>query len=561
MYTVTTECWDNYGTSTSDVIVFILPNTAPTITNLPADISVDASSTSMGATVFTVSASDNDSSSLTYTMTSYPVTPDLFTIDAVSGEIKTSNDLTFAVDSAYLLTVTVSDTKSTTTEDLRVLLSNINTAPVINNLPAEVYIDEDIGGNSVIYDIDRNDPDTGDSVTLTFTVWPTAYASKFKLISGKQLRNQNNEKFDYEDQNYFEIHFTASDGKATSGPYTLTIHINDVLEECVFGASTYYITMYEGNAGTNTADPGFTVTDEDIGDTYTLSIDYSASSHSTYFSIDGTSGVITFATNYDVDTSYPTNVLLTAVCTDSAGKTGTATVNVTVLDVNDNAPEFGKSGYISYINQYDGPATTVKQMNMFCSDSDSGTNADIEYSWSEVTAGSSSYFHMSTSGKIILLTYPAISMTYGDIHSFTITGTDKGTPSLSGTTTLDIVYMETNNSASLSIPTTTTTTAASTSTVETTTTSASFWDEPVNIIGVVLAAVIGALVAGLIGYLCLKRCKRLKHRRTPRSPDRGKRKIEPKPDQESTPFDFWGQNSHDIGGVSYMHNAVPVPSS
>ena len=59
-----------------------------------------------------------------------------------------------------------------------------------------------------------------------------------------------------------------------------------------------------------------------MGDTYTFSIDYAATSDSTYFSIDGTSGVITFATSYDVDTSYSNNVTLIVVCTDSAGLTG-----------------------------------------------------------------------------------------------------------------------------------------------------------------------------------------------------------------------------------------------
>lgn len=48
---------------------------------LIADQSVDASSTSMGTTVFTVSAHDNDSSTVTYYMKTYPVTPDLFAVD------------------------------------------------------------------------------------------------------------------------------------------------------------------------------------------------------------------------------------------------------------------------------------------------------------------------------------------------------------------------------------------------------------------------------------------------------------------------------------------------
>lgn len=72
-------------------------------------------------------------------------------------------------------------------------------------------------------------------------------------------------------------------------------------------------------------DPGLVVTDEDIGDSYTLSIAYTASTDSAYFSINDTSGIITFATNYDVDIIHPTDVHLTIVCTDLDGKTGTCT--------------------------------------------------------------------------------------------------------------------------------------------------------------------------------------------------------------------------------------------
>lgn len=35
MHTVSVECWDYFGTSASSVIVFVLPNTTPTFTNLP----------------------------------------------------------------------------------------------------------------------------------------------------------------------------------------------------------------------------------------------------------------------------------------------------------------------------------------------------------------------------------------------------------------------------------------------------------------------------------------------------------------------------------------------
>jgi hypothetical protein len=46
------------------------------------NLSLDASSTIVGTNVFTVTAADADSASLTFSMTSFPATPDLFSNDA-----------------------------------------------------------------------------------------------------------------------------------------------------------------------------------------------------------------------------------------------------------------------------------------------------------------------------------------------------------------------------------------------------------------------------------------------------------------------------------------------
>ena len=66
--------------------------------------------------------------------------------------------------------------------------------------------------------------------------------------------------------------------------------------------------------------PGFVVSDEDIGDVYSLTL--TSDTYSSYFSMDTGTGDLSFAVNYDVDVTHPTNVTLTAVCTDTGGLTG-----------------------------------------------------------------------------------------------------------------------------------------------------------------------------------------------------------------------------------------------
>ena len=42
---------------------------------------------------------------------------------------------------------------------------------------------------------------------------------------------------------------------------------------------------------------------------------------------------------------------------------GTATLSVTVVDVNDNTPEFGNTGYIIYCDQWDAPGTKIGDLS------------------------------------------------------------------------------------------------------------------------------------------------------------------------------------------------------
>lgn len=57
-----------------------------------------------------------------------------------------------------------------------------------------------------------------------------------------------------------------------------------------------------------------------------------------------------------------------------------------------------------------------------------------------MTAGSSNYFHMTARGIVLLTVNAKDYMTYGDVHRFIVTATDKGTPPLASTVVLDIMY-------------------------------------------------------------------------------------------------------------------------
>ena len=72
--------------------------------------------------------------------------------------------------------------------------------------------------------------------------------------------------------------------------------------------------------------------------------------------------------------------------------------------------------------------------------SDSGDNADVEYSWAASNTLGTVYYTLNTNGAIILTTDPTSVMSYGETYRFIVTAKDQGSPSLSSSTTVDIVY-------------------------------------------------------------------------------------------------------------------------
>lgn len=82
-------------------------------------------------------------------------------------------------------------------------------------------------------------------------------------------------------------------------------------------------------AGSQTINPNFVVRDYDGIQRYSLSL--MNGNNSERFTIDSTSGVMTYAVDYDVDqNAMPSIVQMTVQCRDSLAKTGTALIVLTI---------------------------------------------------------------------------------------------------------------------------------------------------------------------------------------------------------------------------------------
>lgn len=160
-----------------------------------------------------------------------------------------------------------------------------------------------------------------------------------------------------------------------------------------------------------------------------------------YFRIDSFTGVI-YTSEARLDRENKPFVLFTAFVTD--GKhTSSAGVQVTFRDINDNAPVFPNPPYRDFIPENEPIGTRVMVIQAIdLDDPETGGNTIIEYSLSD---SSNNQFTINKDTGVIFSN--AVFDREGPISNYTITvkATDKGTPSLSGTTQVTIYIYDVND--------------------------------------------------------------------------------------------------------------------
>ncbi|XP_043839491.1 protocadherin alpha-3-like isoform X7 [Dromiciops gliroides] len=150
------------------------------------------------------------------------------------------------------------------------------------------------------------------------------------------------------------------------------------------------------------------------------------------------------------------NLLLTATDGGKPELTGTIQLLITVLDVNDNTPEFERSVY--KVRLFENVPDEALVTKMKASDLDEGLNAEITYSFtSDVSPNVQSKFHIDhVNGEIKIK--GNIDFEETKLFEFQVEATDKGSPRMVGHCTVLVEIIDINDNApeisvtSLSLP-------------------------------------------------------------------------------------------------------------
>ncbi|XP_052762071.1 cadherin EGF LAG seven-pass G-type receptor 2-like [Mya arenaria] len=421
-YTFNIDCSDGYSSDSEDFTVYLLKNAAPVFVNLQNSTSISTTDP-VGTTAFTVLVTDAEGDDLTFTMSCSPSCGPFEIFN--SGQIQINTDLTGHTTVGYDLEITVSDSKNTVGPRLlTITLADINDPVILTNLPSTVTITENVAVGTSVFDVSYSDSDASQTRTFAITSSSPTSGTGYFTIDRDTGRITTSALIDYETiaATSFDLSVTVAD-PVTSDAAALTVIIANENEAPSFGQASYSLSADEGNAGTVIGTPSFGLTDPDNGDSKTLLLDCGAQTG--YFYMHPTTWEIKFQSNYDLDANaLPTTVPCTVTVTDNGGLTDTATLTITINDVNDNVPIFSPLSYTYYISYYASAGTSVGTVT--ATDNDAGAYGVITYTLDQSSL-SEEYFAIDSSGMITTKIQPSSgSLGYGTSVTITAMASDVG---------------------------------------------------------------------------------------------------------------------------------------
>ncbi|XP_053541468.1 protocadherin alpha-8-like [Ictalurus punctatus] len=414
----------------------------------------------VGTIVIKVSATDLDDGSngeIIYSFSSKlnRKVYDIFDLDAASGEIRVKRKIDFESTEVYRLDVLASD-KGTPpmTVDCRVIVKILDVndnAPEIEIMSLSNSVPEDSKPGTVISLISILDKDAGVngkvlctlSQAVPFELKPSIKDNMYSLITKSRL--------DREETSRYDITLTASDlgQPPQTAQRTLSVQVSDVNDNSPqFSQNPIELYLTENNINGDTI---FSVTasDKDMNENAVISYsilrgDSVKNNWPIFLSINSETGVIHALKSFDYEVTKTFQFHVLATDSGSPSLSSNVTVNVFILDQNDNAPVIlypvsanGSAEGVEEIPRNVNAGHLVTKVRAY--DADIGYNGWLLFSLQEVSDHSLFSLDRYT-GQI--RTLRPFTETDEAEHKLVILVKDNGNVSLSATATVIIKLVE-----------------------------------------------------------------------------------------------------------------------
>ncbi|KAM9319167.1 protocadherin-16-like [Pholidichthys leucotaenia] len=376
----------------------------------------------------------------------------LFKIDPLTGSITTAAIMDREIWTETKLVVTATDRgtpRLAGSATLTVIIIDLNDNSPMIPLPQKIRVPEDTLTGTVITQVTGNDVDSGPalSYTLHMDVSSQGMFGIHRYGGGVSLTGP----LDYEERTWYTLTVRSSDSKHQSEA-NLTVLVDDVNDNApVFTHDLYQVTVSE-HLPAGSAVITVTAMDRDSGENGKITYRVLSSTKGVFY-IDPSNGTLFIREKTEFDFENPSIlVVIEAWDQGTPSLSSSATIQVQVSDVNDNAPIFHQSEYRASVSEDGLPGSTV--LTLEAADGDIlRDNCGFDFAIASGNSGNAFQIESSvrflegrgfqTVGSLILmerLDFEAVPS-----YNLTVVVSDRGIPQRSSSVPILISVMDEND--------------------------------------------------------------------------------------------------------------------
>uniref|UniRef100_A0A3P9JAG2 Cadherin, EGF LAG seven-pass G-type receptor 3 n=1 Tax=Oryzias latipes TaxID=8090 RepID=A0A3P9JAG2_ORYLA len=334
----------------------------------------------VGTSVVTVTAVDRDvNSAVTYQITGGN-TRNRFAISTAGGAglLSLALPLDYKQERRYVLTVTASDRTLHDTCQVHINITDANThRPVFQSAHYSVSVNEDQPPGSTVVVISATDDDVGENARITYFLEDNIPQFRIDPASGAITLQA---ELDYEDQMTYTLAITAKDNGIPQKSDTtyVEVNVNDVNDNSPQFLSPRYQGTVSEDAPPFTSVLQISATDRDAHANGRVQYTFqNGEDGDGDFTIEPTSGIVRTVRRLDRESVPFYELTAYAVDRGVPPQRTPVHIQVTVLDVNDNAPVFPADDFEVLVKENSAVGSVVSQIT--ATDPDEGANAQIMY--------------------------------------------------------------------------------------------------------------------------------------------------------------------------------------
>ncbi|XP_058596968.1 cadherin EGF LAG seven-pass G-type receptor 1 isoform X1 [Neofelis nebulosa] len=310
--------------------------------------------------------------------------------------------------------------------------------PMFTQPVYELRLNEDAAVGSSVLTLRARDRDANSVITYQLTGGNTRNRFALSSQSGGGLITLAL-PLDYKQERQYVLAVSASDG-TRSHTAQVFINVTDAnTHRPVFQSSHYTVSVSEDRpVGTSVAVIG--ATDEDTGEN--ARITYVLEDPVPQFRIDPDTGTVYTMTELDYEEQAAYTLAITARDNGIPQKSDTTSLEILILDANDNAPRFLRDFYQGSVFEDVPPSTSVLQVS--ATDRDSGPNGRLLYTFQGGDDGDGDFYIEPTSG--VIRTQRRLDRENVAVYNLRALAVDRGSPApLSASVEVQVSVLDIND--------------------------------------------------------------------------------------------------------------------